>query len=93
MLLLMTVNPGYAAQTLVPKTLNKIRRARRMLDDLGYSEMPIEVDGNCSIQNIPSMLGAGADIFVVGSSSVFNPNLGIENGVAAVRNLFSDYRE
>ena len=90
MLLLMTVNPGYAAQRLVPETLNKICRARRMLDELGYDNMPIEVDGNCSLENIPKMLDMGADVFVVGSSSVFDPRLGIEKGVAAVRALFPD---
>lgn len=90
MLLVMTVNPGYAAQKLVPETLNKIHRARVMLDELGYSWMPIEVDGNCSMENIPKMIAKGADIFVVGSSSVFDPALGIENGVAAVRGLFPE---
>lgn len=89
MLMLMTVNPGFAAQKLIPETLNKIRRARAMLDELGYGDMPIEVDGNCSLENIPKMAAMGASVFVVGSSSVFDRRLGVERGVQAVRDVFS----
>lgn len=71
MLLLMTVNPGFAAQKMVPSALDKISRARAMLDALGYAHVPIEVDGNCSLENIAGMEAAGASVFVVGSSSVF----------------------
>ena len=88
MLLIMTVNPGFAGQKLVPHTLDKVTAARRMLNDHGYENIPIEVDGNCSFENIPKMEAAGASIFVVGSSSVFDPALGIAQGVAKVRELF-----
>lgn len=87
MLLVMTVNPGFAGQKLVPQTLEKVTAARRMLDEQGYTHIPIEVDGNCSFENIPKMEAAGASIFVVGSSSVFDPSLGIAQGVANVRAL------
>jgi len=90
MLLVMTVNPGFAGQKLVPQTLDKVTAARRMLDDHGYSSTPIEVDGNCSFENIPKMEKAGATIFVVGSSSVFDPSLGVAKGVAKVRALFQN---
>ncbi len=90
MLLIMTVNPGFAGQKLVPQTLQKITQARRMLDDAGYANMPIEVDGNCSFENIPLMQDAGANIFVVGSSSVFDPRLGVEKGVQMVRQILHD---
>lgn len=69
--LLMTVNPGFAGQKLVPQTLAKIARLRRMLADAGRAEMRIEVDGNVSFANAPRMRQAGADIFVCGSSSIF----------------------
>ena len=90
MLLVMTVNPGFAGQKLVPQTLEKVTAARRMLDECGYENIPIEVDGNCSFENIPRMEAAGASIFVVGSSSVFDPALGIAQGVRKVRNLFGN---
>ena len=89
MLLVMTVNPGFAGQKLVPQTLDKIRSARTMLDERGYSHIPIEVDGNCSFENIPKMEAAGANIFVVGTSSIFDPTLGIGHGVNKVRELFA----
>ena len=73
MVLVMTVNPGFAGQKLVSGSIDKITRVRKYLDDLGYNNMPIEVDGNCSFENVPKMFEAGADIFVVGTSSVFNP--------------------
>ena len=70
-LLLMTVNPGYAGQKLVPQSLEKIARARAFLDGLGYGHIAIEVDGNCSFENVPRMAEAGAEYFVLGSSSLF----------------------
>ncbi len=90
MLLLMTVNPGYAAQALVPGALSKIQRARAMLDALGYPDLPIEVDGNCSFENVPKLEAAGASVFVVGSSSIFDPALGIERGVRNLRDGFAN---
>lgn len=71
-ILLMTVNPGYAGQKLVPSTLRKIADCRRLLDERGV-HIPIEVDGNVSFEHIPKMVAAGADILVAGSSSVFHP--------------------
>ncbi|MDR1420119.1 MAG: ribulose-phosphate 3-epimerase [Treponema sp.] len=71
--LIMTVNPGYAGQRLVPQTLDKIERLRTMLDDRGFSHVEIEVDGNVSLENALKMRNAGANIFVAGSSLLFKP--------------------
>ena len=70
--LLMTVNPGYAGQKLVPQTLDKIERLRAMLDEAGREDVLIEVDGNVSFENAAKMRAAGADIFVCGTSSIFS---------------------
>lgn len=70
--LLMTVNPGFAGQKLVPQTLQKITRLRNMLDAYGKADVPIEVDGNVSFENAVKMRKAGADIFVCGTSSIFS---------------------
>lgn len=70
--LLMTVNPGFAGQKLVPQTLKKIARLRSMLDAYGKADVPIEVDGNVSFENAVKMRMAGADIFVCGTSSIFS---------------------
>jgi ribulose-phosphate 3-epimerase len=71
--LLMTVNPGFAGQKLVPQTLEKIRRLRTFLNDCGHESVEIEVDGNVSLENALKMRTAGANIFVAGSSLLFRP--------------------
>ncbi|MBO7376718.1 MAG: ribulose-phosphate 3-epimerase [Clostridia bacterium] len=83
--LIMTVNPGFAGQKLVPQTLDKISRLRRMLDAAGYPEISIEVDGNVSFENAVKMRRAGADIFVAGSSSVFAPGAGVRENTEKLR--------
>ena len=69
--LIMTVNPGFAGQKLVPSTLSKITRMREYLDAHGYPDIEIEVDGNVSFENAKLMTEAGADIFVAGTSSIY----------------------
>lgn len=81
MVLLMTVNPGFAGQKLVPQTLAKITRLRKMLDESGYPDVRIEVDGNVSFENAVKMRAAGADLFVAGTSAVFRAG-GIEANMA-----------
>lgn len=69
--LIMTVNPGYAGQRLVPVTITKIKKLKEYLIKNGYSHIEIEVDGNVSYENAKKMRRAGADIFVAGTSSLF----------------------
>lgn len=65
--LLMTVNPGYAGQTVIESTIGKIARLHAILEERGRTDIGIEVDGQVG-QNIARMLAAGADLFVLGSS-------------------------
>ena len=69
--LVMTVNPGFAGQTMVPGALRKIAECRRFLDDNGARNVRVQVDGNVSLANISDMVAAGGDILVLGSSSLF----------------------
>ena len=69
--LVMTVNPGYAGQKLVPSAIGKIADTRAMLVRHGRPELPIEVDGNVSFEHVPDMVAAGADVLVAGTSSLF----------------------
>jgi ribulose-phosphate 3-epimerase len=71
--LIMTVNPGFAGQKLVPQTLEKIRRLRTILDERGFTGVEIEVDGNVTLENALAMRAAGANIFVAGTSLLFRP--------------------
>ncbi len=82
--LVMTVNPGFAEQKLVPQTLTKIKRLRQMLDSCGKERVHIEVDGNVSFRNIGPMRAAGADIFVGGTSSIFSKEGTIEENAARI---------
>ena len=78
--LIMTVNPGYAGQKLVPQTIEKIKRLRQM-----YPGIEIEVDGNVSFDNAVIMRQAGADIFVAGTSSIFDPHGTMEENTKKLR--------
>ena len=69
--LIMTVNPGYAGQNLIPSCIDKIARTRDFLNKHGKGDVVIEVDGNVSFKNAKIMRDAGADIFVAGTSSLF----------------------
>jgi len=91
MVLVMTVNPGFAGQKLVPQTLHKIAEVRRMLD-AGDLDVDIEVDGNVSLENIPKMLAAGANVLVAGTSSLFRPGRSIEESFAALKELIRGVR-
>ena len=68
----MTVNPGYAGQKLVPDDAAKIARALPTWCTARGLDIEIEVDGNVSWENIPRMTSAGARILVAGSSSLFD---------------------
>ena len=71
MVCMMTVNPGYAGQRLLPFCLDKIAELHRWRQQHEL-DLLIEVDGNVSWENIPPMLKAGGDVLVLGTSSVFN---------------------
>jgi ribulose-phosphate 3-epimerase len=85
MVLVMTVNPGYAGQSLVPQTLEKIAAMRAFLDKRGFSHIPIEVDGNVSFENAAKMRKKGAEIFVAGSSSVYRKDMDFDEAVRRLR--------
>jgi ribulose-phosphate 3-epimerase len=84
--LLMTVNPGFAGQELVPQTLHKMNRLRRMLDEIGRPDIRIEVDGNVSFEHGSKMRDAGADLFVCGTSSIFDKSGTILENIERFRN-------
>ncbi len=81
--LLMTVNPGFAGQKLIKSTIEKIKKLKSFLISAGKNNVEIMVDGNVSFENARMMSDAGADIFVAGTSSVFNGD--ISNGIKKLR--------
>jgi len=65
--LLMSVNPGFGGQKFIPRTLDKIRELRKMIDD-NKLEVKIEIDGGVTLDNAKSIIGAGADVLVAGNT-------------------------
>ncbi|MHB0857277.1 MAG: ribulose-phosphate 3-epimerase [Anaerolineae bacterium] len=86
LLLLMTVNPGFAGQKMVPSALAKIADARHLLAARGLAT-DIQVDGNVSFELGPRMAQAGANWLVGGTSSIFQQGLTIAEGVQRLRTL------
>ena len=67
MVLLMSVNPGFAGQNFIPSVLDKISTLRRSIDDKKLN-IRLEVDGGIKLDNIAEVSKAGADTFVSGSA-------------------------
>ena len=73
MLLLMSVNPGFGGQKFIPSTLDKLKQARKIIDDSGL-DIRLEVDGGVGVSNIREVAAAGADTFVAGSAIFSQPD-------------------
>ena len=83
LVLIMTVNPGYKGQPLVPQAIRKIRDLKKMIKDLELN-IKISVDGNVNPNTIPDMVSAGADILVLGSSSLFRKDISIPEALVEI---------
>ena len=64
---MMSVNPGFGGQSFIPHTLNKIKLLREMIDERSL-KVKIEVDGGVTLENAGSIIDAGADVLVAGST-------------------------
>ena len=67
MVLLMSVNPGFGGQKFIPSALDKLREARKIIDQSGL-DIRLEIDGGVKVDNIGEIAAAGADTFVAGSA-------------------------
>jgi ribulose-phosphate 3-epimerase len=65
-ILLMTVNPGWGGQKLIPSTLSKISQLKSWISGQKL-DIPIEVDGGIKFENMKDFVRNGADILVIGS--------------------------
>lgn len=88
LLCVMTVNPGYSGQKLIPRSLDKMRE---IAEFCVREKLPveIEVDGNVSWENIPKMIAAGAETLVAGTSSLYEQGKDLRGNVEKMRNLIS----
>lgn len=67
MVLIMSVNPGFGGQSFIPSALDKLRKAREIIDASGF-HIRLEIDGGVKLDNIAQIAAAGADTFVSGSA-------------------------
>ncbi|MGB4658875.1 MAG: ribulose-phosphate 3-epimerase [Mobilitalea sp.] len=84
-ILVMSVNPGFAGQKMVPHCIKKIAKLKVMLQEAGREDALIEVDGNVSFENAIRMREAGADIFVAGTASIFDDSKTMDRNIDKMR--------
>lgn len=75
MVLVMTVEPGFGGQKLMPECIDKIREVSRMVKDRKLAT-DIEVDGGINLDNVSDVIDAGANMIVVGSA-IFKGDIGV----------------
>lgn len=83
LVLIMTVNPGYAGQSFIERMIPKIRRVRELLETRGLSA-EIEVDGGIDPDRAPPVVEAGADVLVA-ASAIFQDPGGLTAAVDRLR--------
>ena len=84
LVLIMSVNPGFGGQRFIPGALDKIRRARALIDGTGLPIL-LEVDGGVKVDNAGAIVAAGADILVAGSAIFEAPGCDYKNTIARMR--------
>ncbi len=87
LVLIMSVNPGFGGQIFIPACLDKIRRARELIDRT-ESQALLEVDGGIKVDNAAAVLKAGADVLVAGSAIFHSPNY--SDTISAFRTIAHD---
>lgn len=89
LVLIMSVNPGFGGQKLIPYTIDKIRALRALADARGLS-LNIGIDGGVNLDNVVDIAAAGCNYFIAGSA-VFRPQEAItENAAAFLEKLQSE---
>ena len=84
LLVIMTVNPGFGGQAFIPRSLEKVARARALVEAHRPGQVEVEVDGGVSAKTAPALVEAGATVLVAGSA-VFGHPRGPGAGVEAIR--------
>ena len=73
-LLIMSVNPGFGGQSFIPNSIQKIKEAAKLREELSTNFL-IQVDGGIDKENIKKILEAGCDVFIIGSSIYKSDNI------------------
>ena len=91
LLCVMTVVPGFVSQKIVPGGIEKLRETVDYVRSHDY-DLEVEVDGNVSWQNLPAMREAGAQVFVAGTSSIFESGGDVGANIARFRSILEGER-
>ena len=86
LVLIMSVNPGFGGQKFIPYTIEKLKQVKAMTKD---RDILIEVDGGVTLNNVESIIEAGANLLVAGSSVYDGKNA--EQNAAAFMEIFKKY--
>jgi len=86
--LVMTIDPGYGGQSLIPRTLLKVAHVRAEVERQGL-DTEVEVDGGVDVTNAKACVDAGADVLVAGTA-VFRHQGGPQGGVAALHQALTE---
>jgi ribulose-phosphate 3-epimerase len=87
LILIMTVNPGFGGQSFIDSMVNKISQTNEYLKSKNFNHINIEVDGGISVKNAKTVLDAGANVLVAGSSVFSQPD--IANAVLELKKIMS----
>lgn len=87
LILLMSVDPGFGGQKMIPNTVERVRRLRRMLDERNPT-CDIEVDGGVNSQTLAEIIAAGANVLVMGSALFGSPE-GISAAVKSQKQVLA----
>jgi ribulose-phosphate 3-epimerase len=87
LILVMSVNPGFAGQSFIERTPDKVRRTRAMVEKAGL-QTHVQVDGGITAETAKLCYDAGADVFVA-ASAIFQHPGGIRAGIQALRDALS----
>ena len=88
--LVMSVNPGFGGQHFIPRALDKVRELDRERRER-HLQLPIEIDGGITLENLPEVIRAGCDWVVTGSSIFHSPDP--EATLAAMRQVAREATE
>jgi ribulose-phosphate 3-epimerase len=89
LVLVMTVNPGFGGQTLIPAMLEKIRRVKALI---AGRDIDVEVDGGINLENAGALVAAGANALVVGSAVFPGGRENYAASIAALRRAAEQQR-
>ncbi len=90
MVLVMSVNPGFGGQKLIPAMLDKVRTLRALIDGRGLDCL-IEIDGGGNRATVGDIVRAGTDVLVMGSA-IFGAKEGIAKAIAYYRGVIQENR-